>query len=483
MEEHSLRMSAIILVLLLSFQLGSLRPIWKEGRERQSRFVSDENKPAPEMNVPSLLQPRGRNPGASTHISSDIFKMVVVWENVSLLQFKEVGINNTADIDIFFVAGLHSDGVINAFDGPGRVLGHAFFPPFKNVKKPIDGDLHLDNDENWTLNTKKGINLFQAAAHELGHSLGLDHSTQPKALMAPTYKGYDPKFQLHEDDIEAIQSVYGKPSMKLGNVSTALPIGQDLNTNKTAEDAKIPSSSGPGSIVPVEDPKGGLTKSVIGLCGKKPIDTFVSTQNGSIYVFKGQYFWKLNQSHKPLSPMKGYPQRISTQWKLPSSIDAAVRMQNPLGDQDGKIFFFKGSDYWKFDNDQMKPGYPKKIAEGFPGVPNDLDAAFTQPAIIAKNGKIIRGERIFFIKGDHYVLYDAATGNSTHSQSLQEQWAGVKVPLSAALSIRNEIFLVSQQHFQKVLLLSYIEENVFATVQQPKKLHQLLQCESMSTTY
>lgn len=47
--------------------------------------------------------------------------------------------------------------------------------------------------------------MFQVAAHEFGHSLGLSHSDVRSALMAPFYRGYNPDFTLDSDDIEAIQ--------------------------------------------------------------------------------------------------------------------------------------------------------------------------------------------------------------------------------------------------------------------------------------
>lgn len=58
-----------------------------------------------------------------------------------------------------------------------------------------------------------GYNLFIVLAHELGHSLGLSHSNDPGALMYPTYSYTDPnEFLLPQDDINGIQSIYGKRS-------------------------------------------------------------------------------------------------------------------------------------------------------------------------------------------------------------------------------------------------------------------------------
>uniref|UniRef100_A0A8C5WLA6 Peptidase metallopeptidase domain-containing protein n=1 Tax=Leptobrachium leishanense TaxID=445787 RepID=A0A8C5WLA6_9ANUR len=410
-------------------------------------------------------------------VREELVKALKVWENASMLKFIEVGVNKTADIDIFFVSGLHNDGSRNSFDGPGRVLGHAFMPPVGKKKRDLDGDLHLDNDEKWTVNEKKGVNLLQAAAHEIGHSLGLDHSTIPGALMSPTYKGYNPKFQLHQDDIEAIQTLYGKPASKVDQSQLSLE-KKNGSTEALLIDGRknVTSTSSTNKKVESPAPK---KQSLVKVCGDESIDTFVSTKDNAIFLFKGEYFWELGHAKLPITPKKKQPQLISTKWKeLPSSLDAAIRMQNPNGDQNGKIFFFKGSNYWKYDDDKIESGYPKLIKDGFPGVPNNLDAAFTQPAIVIKGGTVIREERIFFIKGKNFILYDPVSGNSTSPQSLQDNWVGVKLPITAALSLKNEMFLIGKKTFQRILLLTYVQDRVFGTIQQPKKIEQLLACES-----
>ena len=55
-----------------------------------------------------------------------------------------------------------------------------------------------------------GVDLKWLALHELGHSLGLEHSSQKGAIMYPIYSGYHPGLHLHRDDILGIQQLYGK---------------------------------------------------------------------------------------------------------------------------------------------------------------------------------------------------------------------------------------------------------------------------------
>ncbi|XP_010293272.1 PREDICTED: LOW QUALITY PROTEIN: matrix metalloproteinase-28-like, partial [Phaethon lepturus] len=126
-----------------------------------------------------------------------------LWSNVSSLVFWEAQ-GGPADIRLTFFHGDHNDGLNNAFDGPGGALAHAFFPR--------RGEAHFDSAERWSLHSGKGRNLFVVVAHEVGHTLGLEHSPIKSALMSPYYKKLSKDFVLSWDDILAIQNLYGKPS-------------------------------------------------------------------------------------------------------------------------------------------------------------------------------------------------------------------------------------------------------------------------------
>ncbi|KAL5229163.1 hypothetical protein ABZP36_017428 [Zizania latifolia] len=111
---------------------------------------------------------------------------------------------DAADIKVGFYAGDHGDG--DSFDGQLHTLGHA--------TGPEDGHLHLDAAERWALDlrTDKSLLAFDlesVAMHEIGHILGLDHSSSQSAVMYPYIDQRERKVHLTIDDVHGVQALYG----------------------------------------------------------------------------------------------------------------------------------------------------------------------------------------------------------------------------------------------------------------------------------
>eukprot|EP00096_Caligus_rogercresseyi_P004537 TRINITY_DN18857_c0_g1_i1.p1 TRINITY_DN18857_c0_g1~~TRINITY_DN18857_c0_g1_i1.p1 ORF type:complete len:292 (-),score=39.01 TRINITY_DN18857_c0_g1_i1:3-878(-) len=139
--------------------------------------------------------------GVETQITQAFKK----WSDVSGMSFHKADSYRGADIQIDFMKGRHGDG--NAFDGPSGVLAHAFFPG-------SGGDIHFDDAETWALTRPRRpmrsyTQLYQVAVHEIGHSLGLGHSRDKSAIMAPMYKSWISSLRLGQDDILEVQRRYG----------------------------------------------------------------------------------------------------------------------------------------------------------------------------------------------------------------------------------------------------------------------------------
>ncbi|XP_067422056.1 vitronectin [Emydura macquarii macquarii] len=131
------------------------------------------------------------------------------------------------------------------------------------------------------------------------------------------------------------------------------------------------------------------------LCSGKPFDAFTDLKNGSLYAFRGKYFYELDE--KSVRP--GYPKLIRDVWGIEGPVDAAFTRINCQG----KTYVFKGSQYWRFDDGVLDPDYPRNISDGFQDIPDDIDAAFALPAH-SYHGK----ERVYFFKDKRYWSYDFA---------------------------------------------------------------------------
>ncbi|XP_067273843.1 proteoglycan 4b isoform X34 [Pseudorasbora parva] len=184
---------------------------------------------------------------------------------------------------------------------------------------------------------------------------------------------------------------------------TTMALGEDPKESSSLKDSRatsVPKTlSTPAPGKPTKKPtqpstdKNGKTESIkdyqaddydTNLCSGRPVNGLTTLRNGTVVVFRGHYFWTLDKDRNP-DP----PQLITRVWGIPSPIDTVYTRCNCQG----KTYFFKGKDYWRFENGVMDTGFPKPISQGF-GQIGHITAALSIPEYRSRKESVI-----FFRRG------------------------------------------------------------------------------------
>lgn len=375
-----------------------------------------------------------------TEVHETIAGALKVWSDVADLTFEEKfnvprNEENRVDLVIFFAKGQHGDDY--PFDGPSNVLAHAFLP---NRLSTSAGDTHFDNDEVFTYKSFDGVNLFQVAAHEFGHSLGLEHSENQDALMAPYYVGYKPNFKLHQDDINGIRALYGekkietttKPTIKLTTESPKSSTTQPSITPTETNPATDKPCSCPTEAPETEPTTPEVPDTPADMCQDAKLDSILKAEDGSIYAFKGNFYWSIAVYYFE------NPKRISDTWKgLPGNLDASFYYEKT-----GLTYFFKGYKFWEFDGFNMKSDSPKIIgSDDFFGVPSNIDAAF----VYSEDG------HIYFTKGNNIYRYIFKKGKVANNYPKPlTNWRGLPEKVDAVFQLNGgyHYFFIGQEYYR-----------------------------------
>lgn len=128
-----------------------------------------------------------------------------------------------------------------------NVLAYAFFPQGESLG--VHSDMYLNDALNWSeFHAVGAYNLWKVVVHELGHSFGLEHSTDIRDIMYPSYQPND-EVNITQDTIDGITKLYGKIQERLTPKPEPVPVPVPPKPEEEGEEP---------SIEPEKEPEGSF---------------------------------------------------------------------------------------------------------------------------------------------------------------------------------------------------------------------------------
>lgn len=284
------------------------------------------------------------------------------WSDVSALTFSEASGIGQADIVISFGDNRHYTNVISGWCTSDfnvvwknyGTLAHAWFP----TSPYLPGDIHFCDLHKWAPYgsiDNSSVSLLSVAIHEIGHSIGINHSQEPEAIMYASYNPQNIKYSLAQDDINAVRALYpqnsGGGTGGTGGGTSSFTIGQQYGGGVIFY---IDASGQHGLIAASNDQGSGIRWNN----GSFSSTSAQSTSDGSfnttqIIIEQG------NTGSYAAKRCRDYRGGGYTDWYLP-----AKDQLNILHSKKGIVGGFTNSNYWSSTQFQSSNAWQQDFNDG-----------------------------------------------------------------------------------------------------------------------
>nr|XP_054766331.1 matrix metallopeptidase-21-like [Lytechinus pictus] len=329
------------------------------------------------------------------------------WAEVTPLTFREQNSGDVLNVDIKIAFANSND--LSDFGN------HRWSSGQLAISDVATNHIFFNENKLWTDRSDQDYNLQSVAVHEIGHFLGLGHSTNASSIMYPIYRTFDGKVTIDSETKTAVQNIYGTCNNSLDTVfdwKRMNQLGQWTYTTYFVRNRYNWVYVNSRDEVKYAEPK--LLSSRF---GGVPDDLDAVVQNvdkprDEMYFFKGNRYWRFNHAGKTVYTTtfegvewsangrlisEGWPAKPGSDTRIPDNIDAAY-----YDKRDNNYYFFKGSMVYGYSEEEggcCLDNYPMPISTAYPGefsyiapLEDNIDSAYYS----------IKHKKLFFFKGAYY---------------------------------------------------------------------------------
>ena len=277
------------------------------------------------------------------------------------------------NIQLGFFHGQHGDN--QRFDGVSGTLAHAYYPGTSSYA----GLVHFDRDEPWTLDMSEwvGNDLFLVATHEIGHALGIGHSSVRGTIMYPAYQSVQTtKFKLHNDDLNAIRHLYGSkrihydqsnmhkillpksPEIEEDDDGYESPTRRPFRPKPGSPDYGHPRPTNPSKPYTPDNDHPEVSPHEK-LCSLKKFQA-AGFYRGEFWLFNEDVVFRKDVNHDWTAPT------VKSIWNsrelIPKDIDDFFESRDPSQTKtNGMLYLIAGPLMFKYDGTELEPGWPRAL--------------------------------------------------------------------------------------------------------------------------